>query len=499
MTLVPMKAGTLLASVALVLIAGCAPVPVEPVDAQSYYFDQVVAWEDCESGAQCAVIRAPLNWNDLEAGKDIELALSRHGATGDAIGSLLVNPGGPGASGFEFVRDSVDRAVGKALRESFDIVGWDPRGVGRSSAVSCAQTDAELDYFFFGELEAEPGTPEWEQELLDESIRFGQECLANTGELLEFVDTISTVRDLDLMRQLLGDDQLNYLGYSYGTLIGALYINTFPSSVGRIVLDGPVDPSASQFELVLNQHRGFEEALIAYVDYCVDLGTCPFAGDRAAQLAAVSGLYDRLESDPLRHSDGRLVDNSTLRTAMVTTLYSQENWSFLTQLFREIDQDVTTTAMFLVDFYYDREGGVYQDNSMQAFIAINCLDYPVEFDKEVIANQAEQLREVAPYTARPRGYGDLVCQNWPYPPRLTKGPVTGDGANPVVIIGTTGDPATPYNWSLSLAEQLGQSRHLTLVAEGHLAYNKGSSCINEAVEEYFVTGALPPDGLVCSS
>jgi pimeloyl-ACP methyl ester carboxylesterase len=410
-----------------------------------------------------------------------------------------VNPGGPGASGLTFVRDSVDFAVGAALRESFDIVGWDPRGVNESTPVSCATSDADLDYFFFGELEAEADTPEWDEELLAESIRFGTECLDKTGDLLQYVDTMSTVRDLDLLRHLLGDDQLNYLGYSYGTLIGALYIDTFPENVGRLVLDGPVDPAASQFDLVLNQYRGFEEALMAYVDYCIEMGMCPFDGDRDVQLESVSELYDRLEEDPLRHSDGRLVDDSMLRTAMVTTLYSQDNWSYLTQLFVEIDQGLTDTAIFLVDFYYDRQDGVYQDNSMEAFIAINCLDYPAEYDPEVIATQGEQLREVAPYTARPSDYGDLVCQNWPFPPRLVKGPVSGEGANPVLVIGTTGDPATPYNWSLSLAEQLGQARHLTLEAEGHLAYNKDSACINDAVEQYFLSGALPEDGLICSS
>jgi len=491
------RTGVALSVSVLALITGCAPVVNEPVTPESYYFGQDIVWEGCESGAECAIVLAPLDWDVLEPGRDVELALSRHRAPGEAQGSLLVNPGGPGASGFEFVRDSVTRVVGADLRESFDIVGWDPRGVNASTPVECATTDAELDYFYFGELEAEPGTPEWDEQLVAESIRFGQECLENTGELLQYVDTLSTVRDLDLLRHLLGDDQLNYLGYSYGTLIGALYIDTFPQNVGRIVLDGPVDPAASQFDLVLNQYRGFEEALIAYVEDCVAQGICPFEGDRDAQLRAVSGLYDRLESDPLRHSDGRLVDNSMLRTAMVTTLYSQDSWTFLTQLFIEIDRDITNTAIVLVDFYYDREDGVYQDNSMEAFIAINCLDYPAEFDQQVIAAQALQLREVAPYTARPRGYGDLVCQNWPFPPRLTKGPVSGEGANPVLVIGTTGDPATPYNWSLSLAEQLGNARHLTLQAEGHLAYNKDSACINDAVEQYFLTGALPDDGLMC--
>jgi pimeloyl-ACP methyl ester carboxylesterase len=490
--------GTLASLLTLMVVSSCTNTNAEPPDPFEYYFGQEIAWEDCEVGAECAVVVAPLDWDDLSSGRDVELAVSRHGATGEAQGSLLINPGGPGASGFEFVRDRVDLAAGDLLRESFDIVGWDPRGVNSSSPVACAKTDADLDYFFFGELESAPDTPEWEEELRAESIRFGQECLANTGELLQYVDTLSTVKDLDLLRHLLGDEQLNYLGYSYGTLIGALYIDTFPAKVGRIVLDGPVDPNASQFDLVLNQYRAFEEALVSYVENCVDRNTCPFEGDAQAQLEQVSILYDRLEADPLKHSDGRVVDNSTLRTAMVTTLYSEDNWSYLTQLFVEVDQGITDTAMLLVDFYYDRRDGVYHNNSMEAFIAINCLDYPVEFDREVIAEQSRQLREVAPYTARPQGTGDLVCQNWPFPPRLTKGTVSGRGANPVVVLGTTGDPATPYNWSLDLAQQLGNARHVTYVAEGHLAYNKGSACVDNSVEQYFLTGELPQDGLRCA-
>jgi len=486
--------------VASLVLSACQFVGAEDEsDPVAYYFEQTVKWESCESDAECAVIRAPLDWSDIEGMRDVELALVRQPATGSAQGSLFVNPGGPGASGFDFVASSVDRAVGPGLREAFDIVGWDPRGVNRSSAVSCASTDADLDYFFFGELEAEPGSMEWEAELRDESIRFGQECQENSGELLEFVDTMSTVRDLDLMRHLLGDSELNYLGYSYGTLIGALYIDTFPERVGRIVLDGPVDPAASQFDLVLNQHRGFENALIAYFEYCGEANFCPFPGTLTERLEAVSALYDRLEDDPLRAEDGRVLDDSTFRTAMVTTLYSRQSWSYLTQLFAEVSTGQTQTAMLLVDFYYDRINGVYQDNSMEAFIAINCLDYPVESDKDVIQAQAQQLREAAPYTARPKGYGDLVCQNWPFPPRLEKGPVRGAGAQTVVILGTTGDPATPYNWSVSLAEQLENAVLITYVGEGHLAYDEGNPCINDPVDTYFVTGVVPVDGLRCDA
>ena len=486
---------------AAVLLAGCVTVADNPAenteDPLAPYLGQEVQWSDCGAGAECATVMAPLDWDNPGVGEDVSLAVSRHSATGQALGSLFVNPGGPGASGYEFVLDSVDVAVSEVLRESFDVIGWDPRGVNFSSPVSCAATDAELDYFFFGELEAQPDTPEWDAELLAESIRFGQECQANTGELLEFVDTLSTVRDLDLLRHLVGDEQLNYLGYSYGTLIGALYIDTFPEKVGRMVLDGPVDPGASQFDLVVNQHRGFEEALEAYLVECDLTNSCPFAGSLEQRLRGVSDLYDELEQNPLRHADGRLIDDGMLRTAMVTTLYAQSSWPFLTQMFEELQEGVTDTAIFLVDFYYDREGGVYQNNSMEAFIAINCLDYPVESDPAVLEAQADQLREAAPYTARPSGDGDLVCMNWPYPPKLNKGPVRGEGANPVVILGTTGDPATPYNWSVSLNEQLENSVLLTLVGEGHLAYDERVTCINDPVDTYFVTGDLPEDGITC--
>ena len=486
---------------AAVLLAGCVTVADNPAenteDPLAPYLGQEVQWSDCGAGAECATVMAPLDWDNPGVGEDVSLAVSRHSATGQALGSLFVNPGGPGASGYEFVLDSVDVAVSEVLRESFDVIGWDPRGVNFSSPVSCAATDAELDYFFFGELEAQPDTPEWDAELLAESIRFGQECQANTGELLEFVDTLSTVRDLDLLRHLVGDEQLNYLGYSYGTLIGALYIDTFPEKVGRMVLDGPVDPGASQFDLVVNQHRGFEEALEAYLVECDLTNSCPFAGSLEQRLRGVSDLYDELEQNPLRHADGRLIDDGMLRTAMVTTLYAQSSWPFLTRMFEELQEGVTDTAIFLVDFYYDREGGVYQNNSMEAFIAINCLDYPVESDPAVLEAQADQLREAAPYTARPSGDGDLVCMNWPYPPKLNKGPVRGEGANPVVILGTTGDPATPYNWSVSLNEQLENSVLLTLVGEGHLAYDERVTCINDPVDTYFATGDLPEDGITC--
>lgn len=465
------------------------------------YYTQVLTWEDCGGGAQCATAIAPLDWQNPGEGDDIELALVRHTATGgDAQGSLFINPGGPGASGFDFVRDSVDFAVSADLQREFDIVGWDPRGVGRSSAVTCYTDAADLDQFIFGIPESTFATPEWEAEVTQSSIDFAQACAENTGPLLGFVDTNSTVRDLDMMRAIVGDAQLNYFGYSYGTDIGARYADQFPEKVGRLVLDGATDPTTTTFEVVLAQSEGFELALRAYLEGCVDLGACPFPGTLDESLALISDLYEQLNDNPIEGADGRFFDGAVLDIAIATALYDEGSWSFLSQMFTELRTGVVETGFLLADFYYGRENGEYIDNSLEAFIAINCLDYPVETDRAVIAEQNAQIRAVAPTTAGEGSpLGDVLCANWPYPFEGELGPVSGAGAAPILVIGTTGDPATPYPWAEALAEQLESGVLLTWVGEGHIAYDEGDPCINDLVDAYFITGAVPADGLVCES
>jgi len=462
------------------------------------YYTQVLTWTGCGGGAQCATATAPLDWDNPGAGDDIELALVRHPATsGQSQGSLFINPGGPGASGFDFVRDSVDFAVSADLQRAFDIVGWDPRGVGRSSAVSCYTDPADLDAFIFGIPEAEFGTPEWEAEVTESSIAFAEACAENTGPLLGFVDTNSTVRDLDMLRAIVGDAQLNYFGYSYGTDIGARYADRFPEKVGRLVLDGATDPTTTTFEVVLAQSEGFENALRAYLAACPDLGACPFPGSVDESLALIRDLYDRLDADPIPADDGRFFDGAVLDIAIATALYDEGSWSFLSQMFTELRTGIVDTGFLLADFYYGRENGEYIDNSLEAFIAINCLDYPVETDRAVIAEQNEQIRAVAPTTADPSPLGDVLCANWPHQFEGELGPVSGAGAAPILVVGTTGDPATPYQWAEALAEQLESGVLLTYVGEGHIAYDEGNPCIVDVVDAYFLSGTVPVDGLVC--
>ena len=467
-----------------------------PENLQPYY-SQVLAWTDCGGGAQCATATAPLDWDNPGEGDDIELAMVRHPATGEAQGSLFVNPGGPGASGFDFVRDSVDFAVSTDLQREFDIIGWDPRGVGRSSAVTCYAEAADLDAFIFGVPESTVGTPAWEAEVTDSSIDFAEACAANTGPLLEFVDTGSTVRDLDMMRAIVGDAQLNYFGYSYGTDIGARYADQFADKVGRLVLDGATDPTTTTFQVVLAQSEGFELALQAYIEACPELGSCPFLGTLDESLTLIRELYDRLSAEPIEASDGRLFDGAVLDIAIATALYDEGSWSFLNEMFTELRTGVVETGFVLADFYYGRENGEYIDNSLEAFIAINCLDYPVETDRAVIAEQNREIRAVAPTTGEPSPLGDVLCANWPYQFEGELGPVSGAGAAPILVVGTTGDPATPFQWAEALAGQLESGVLLTWVGEGHIAYDEGDPCINDVVDEYFITGAVPQDGLVC--
>ena len=464
------------------------------------YYTQVLTWEDCDNGMECTTAIAPMDWANPSSDTDIELALVRQPATGEKIGSLFTNPGGPGASGYDFVYDSIDFAVSEDLQERFDIVGWDPRGVGRSAPVSCFD-DAGLDDFIFGLPTNPEGSPEWLAEVTQINVDFAQACLDNTGPVLQFIDTQSTVKDLDMLRAIVGDPKLNYLGYSYGSDIGSYYVENFPDKVGRLVVDGATDSSISVFEVGLVQTRGFQRALENYLAACRDLfEDCPFTGDLPTDLATIRELYDRYDANPIPGADGRMMDAGVIDIAMSMALYSQESWSFLNDLFSEAAAGETETAFFLADFYYSRDvDGTYADNSLESFLAIYCVDYPVETDPAVLAEQEVLLQEASPTTYRPGPIvGDLLCGNWPFEysgPPITA--LTGAGAAPILVISTTGDPATPYEWGVALAEQLESAQLITFNGEGHTAYGQGNECIVSTVDSYFLTGAVPDSDPNC--
>jgi len=498
------------ALVAVLALSGCVPSFLEqkqPVstptgehvaaDLEPFY-TQVLEWERCGDGLGCATAKAPLDWSDPSAG-EIDLALVRHVATGEKLGSLLVNPGGPGGSGYDFIHDSLDYAVGQPLQERFDIVGFDPRGVGRSSAVSCLEP-AEMDDYLYGITPGERGSDEWIADRREASAAFGAACADSTGDLLANVDTKSAARDLDLLRAVLGDEKLNYLGYSYGTFLGATYADLYPEKVGRLVLDGAIDPSASDFEVTKAQSVGFEQALAAYLDDCLAStdGDCPFDGTVDEAKDEIGRLIASVDESPLRGSDGRMVGADTLVTAIIYPLYSADMWGYLDDLFDATMFGDGDLSLAYADAYNGRDpDGTYADNQTEAFRAVNCLDYTYQSDADVMRERAAEMADVAPTIGPYMGYGDLACIDWPYPPASERSEIHAAGADPIMVVGTTGDPATPYEWAVALADQLDSGVLVSYDGEGHTAYNKSNSCVNDAVESYFIDGTVPAKDLKC--
>jgi len=462
------------------------------------YYHQVLKWTLCGDNQQCTTAKAPLDWSK-PAGESIELALTRQTATGGkSMGSLLVNPGGPGASGYDFIQDSVDYATSENLQKSYDIVGFDPRGVEHSTAIKCYTKPAQLDSFIYDIPEGVRGTDAWISEVTKASAQFGEDCLDLTGDLLGNVDTISAAKDMDMLRAALGDDKLNYLGYSYGTLLGATYAELFPKKTGHLVLDGAVDPTVSNFELSATQAKGFESAMRAFLAECGTLKGCPFTGTADESMALIRTLLDRLDASPIRNSDGRELGANTMFTAIIYPLYNVENWPYLVNLFTSVMQGNATVAFTLADAYNDRTSdGTYSSNSTEAFTSINCLDYPVDSKIATMRAQAQELDEIAPTFGHLMSYGGTGCADWPFPPTAQRGPIAAAGSADILVVGTTNDPATPYVWSKSLAGQLENGHLITYKGEGHTAYNKSNACVNNAVDDYFIKDVVPTSDPSC--
>ncbi|PZQ89629.1 MAG: alpha/beta hydrolase [Leifsonia xyli] len=461
------------------------------------FYHQVLRWTGCGNGMQCTTATAPLDWKD-PGGDTIKLALIRQPATGgDAKGSLLVNPGGPGGSGVDFIRNSIDFATSETLQREFDVVGFDPRGVGQSTPISCTADPAELDDYIYGIVPGELGSDERIALTEQKNAAFGRGCQEHTGALLANVDTESAARDLDLLRAALGDRTLDYLGYSYGTYLGARYAELFPSKAGRLVLDGALDPSASEFEVNLAQARGFESALGAYLTDCLSRKQCPFSGSVEEARTRIAGLLRGLDERPIAAADGRMLGSSTMFSAILLPLYNQASWGNLDALFDEAFAGGTGIAFQLADFYNNRASdGSYTSNGTEAFISINCLDYPSDGDPATMRAEAAQLAEAAPVFGPWMAYGGTLCPQWPFRSSVERGPITAPGSPDILVVGTTNDPATPYVWAQALAAQLEKGHLVTRKGEGHTAYGE-SECVTRVADAFLVDGTVPASDPMC--
>lgn len=457
------------------------------------YYGQQVQWSGCED-FECAQVEVPLDYGEPD-GEAIQLQLLRVPATGERIGSLLINPGGPGVSGVDYAR-SADMAFGEPVRRSYDIVGFDPRGVGDSAPINCVD-GPQLDEL----LGADPNPETAEEEAETEQVarQFAQACEENVGPLLENVSTVDAARDLDIVRAALGEGRLNYLGSSYGTYLGTTYAQLFPDRVGRMVLDGAIDPTLDAVELSLGQAEGFERATRAYLQNCVDSGDCPLGQDVEDARQRISDFLEELDRQPLP-VEGDVVTELTEGWGMlgiIVAMYDQAGWPLLSRALEQAFDGDGTMLMYLANIYASRESdGTYTSNTMQAIYAVNCLDRPRQpelDDPEVL----ERFEEVSPTWGRYLGGEGGVCSHWPVEPRERLEDFSAEGADPILVVGTTGDPATPHEWAVSLADILDSGVLVTYEGEGHTAYGRSNDCVDDIVHAYLLEGTVPDDGTTC--
>ncbi|WP_245993117.1 alpha/beta hydrolase [Xylanimonas allomyrinae] len=324
-------------------------------------------------------------------------------------------------------------------------------------------------------------------------------CGENTGALLGNVDTQSAARDMDLIRAVVGEKKLDYLGFSYGTQLGATYAGLFPDRVGNMVLDGAVDPNLTADEASEQQAGGFELALRNYVKDCQGGANCPLKGDVEQGLRQVRDVLDRALTDPYPTQSNRRVTQTLTFYGIAVALYDQRSWPYLTQALDEvITQGTGDALLFLADFYNARQpDGTFEGNSAEGFRAVGCLDGRGTTDMAQMRADAAALEQAAPTVGRFFAYSGLVCADWPYPVVDQEFDLHAAGAPPIVVIGTTNDPATPYAWAQSLAKTLDSGLLVTYEGEGHTAYGRSNQCIVDAVDGFLVDGDVPKDGLHC--
>jgi pimeloyl-ACP methyl ester carboxylesterase len=477
--------------------ASAAPASGAPGTLAGYYA-QKLHWTPCNNGFQCTRLVVPFDYS-RPAWKRFSLPVVKLPAAGQAkrLGSLVVNPGGPGGSGVQYA-EQARSAVSPAVLARFDVVGFDPRGVGGSQPAVHCMSASQLDKYY-----STSDTPDTSAQLatvVAESKLFASQCGKNAGSLLPYVSTQNAARDLDVLRAALGDPRLTYLGKSYGTYLGAWYAQLFPKHVRALVLDGALDPDATSADINIVQGKGFEVALRSFTASCMRLASCPLGHGSTVSsgIAKLQGLLNRATRTPLANGlgDGRPANGALLLEGVVASLYSKSYWPTLRTALQNAFGGDGTVLIDLADSLLERSPSGSYSNLADSNMAINCLDRPWPHGLPAWSSVAATAAKAAPQFGEAIVWGSLPCAYWPvksYP--LPK--ITAAGAPHILVVGTTRDPATPYRWAQALARELKSGVLLGWNGDGHTAYMMGSSCVDGIVNNYLINGAVPRSGTVC--
>ncbi len=496
----------LLTGAMALVLAGCGvpssvevmPIPVPSMTADlapslEVFYGQQVTWRNC-GDAECATVKVPMDYANPD-GRTIDLAVTRVRSTGTAIGSLFVNPGGPGGSAVDYAK-AASQIVSPSVLDAYDIVGVDPRGVAKSDPMRCL-TDDKIDELV--EVDATPDSASEEARVVSISELVGRTCGETADPVIGFMGTVNAARDLDIVRALVGDSSFNYLGKSYGTYLGAVYAELFPGRVGRMVLDGVLPADLGLAEVTRGQASGFEEAFADFARDCSEQEDCPFQGTPDEVAQQIRDALTALDADPIEVGERSL--NEGLATyAVLTYLYFPANdYPQLRAALAALVNDRDGTQLLnLLDGRINRgPDGRYLDNSTDAFYAVTCADRKSEVSLEQVRALAKELSVESPTFGAALAWGLLICNDWPVSqdPPITR--VKASGSAPILVVSTTHDPATPYAWGERLAGQLDNAVLLSWDGYNHTAYLEGSACVTDAVDAYLLAGTLPKAGLVC--
>ena len=492
------------------------PLPGKPTKDQ--FYSQPLNWRQCEVSEitsngvaaprdidkyQCASLTAPLDWENLD-GNQITLALAIHRADQSDGKALFFNLGGPGGAAVSSITSQVNSSLGTGLVGAFDIVALDPRCVGASTPVRClSDEDRDKQAAGTGGDKDPNATPaQLIEQAKKDSADLAKGCQDLSGNLYKHVDTVNAAKDFDMVRALLGQDKFNYLGYSYGTFLGATYAGLFPTNVGHMVLDGAVDPAVQGDDLAAMQMRGFEASLRHWVEDCQAGRNCPLTGDADAGMRKMKAFFDSLENSPLKTSDAnRPLTRNLAMSAVIGLLYSTETYSILTQAMTSaLNSNDGSMLLFVADLLNERnKDGSYASNSMDAIVAINSLDYSPVGNADQWTKGYETLKSELLVFGEEAGFTSAGLEGWPTS-HAKRQPISAEGAPPIMVVGTTHDPATPYVMSQNLAKELSSGVLVTWEGWNHTAYSKsGSKCVATAVEGYFLRNVVPTTDVQCGA